>query len=105
MKVSLSNLQSEISALRVQLREAEKSLSLIPKMEGNDVFHKVIPKGIRKCKSEFSDLESLLEETVKEFQKTADLFGENGKMIQPDQFFQNVSAFMESFQVTCFFLS
>jgi hypothetical protein len=127
----MSNVSSEMGELRKGLQEAENHLKTIQPIEGiQDVFHKVVPisscfthhtqdslfvyylyflnfshKGIKKCRQQFEDLEKLFEETQSEYQKTADLFGENGKVMAPEQFFQTISQFMDSIEVSHYRIS
>jgi len=98
--VSLSSLQGDISDLRKKLAEAELALQNIPKMEGGtDLFHKIVPRGIKKCKEEFLELEKSFEDAVKEYHKTAEVYGESVQL-QPEQFFEYISQFMDIFNAT-----
>jgi len=99
--VSLSTVTSEIADLKKRLTETENSLKSIPKIEGNeDIFHKVMPKAIKKCRVHYEQLEKLFEEAEKEFQKTANMFGENGKVVKSEEFFETVVQFLDLWQKT-----
>jgi len=92
---------SEVSELKRGLKEAEDSLKAVPKMERvEDVFHRIIPKCIKRSSVQIEQMEELLNEAIKEFQKTADLYGENGKIVDPEQFFRTISQFMDLIQKT-----
>jgi len=94
-RVALSILSADVTKLRKGLAEAENDLKLIPKMEGvDDVFHKVVPRGIKKCRAQFENLESDFTEAVNEYEKTAELYGESPKVMAPEQFFENISTFI-----------
>lgn len=97
--MSLQTLQAELSNLKKKLVEAENDLKTISKLEGIDIFSTIVPKRVKRCRAEFEDFEKLFEETSKEYRKTAELFGENPTVMQPEQFFDTLSQFIFMFQV------
>mmetsp|Transcript_26457 Transcript_26457/g.37250 ORF Transcript_26457/g.37250 Transcript_26457/m.37250 type:complete len:1253 (+) Transcript_26457:69-3827(+) len=99
-KVNWSNTMSELAELKKNLKQVEADIKQIPKMEGvDDVFHKLMPKSIRKCAIEFDSLEDLMNEAQKDFESTAEAFGE-AKQIPPEQFFESLSQFVQLFDKT-----
>jgi len=76
-------------------------LDSIPKLgSSGDTFHIIMPRAIKRCKLEFSDLERLYDEAVKEYTKTAELYGEAANIMSPDQFFDYVQQFIQLLQDT-----
>ena len=99
--VSLQAITQDLTNLGNKLSQIEKNIKLIPKIEGveRDAFHAIIPDAITHCRQEYEKIQALFEDTIHEFQKTAELFGENSKIIQPEHFFVNISQFISLFQV------
>lgn len=58
----------------------------------------MLQKSIRKYAIEFDSLEDLMNEAQKEFESTAEAFGE-AKQIPPEQFFENLNQFVQLFDV------
>lgn len=54
---------------------------------------------IKRDRLVFDELQDLLENVEFEFKKTAELFGENPQILQPDQLFEPVIQFTELFTV------
>eukprot|EP01118_Nematostelium_gracile_P000692 TRINITY_DN10726_c0_g2_i1.p1 TRINITY_DN10726_c0_g2~~TRINITY_DN10726_c0_g2_i1.p1 ORF type:complete len:329 (-),score=131.06 TRINITY_DN10726_c0_g2_i1:25-1011(-) len=99
-RVSLSSLKSEIAKLKKELNEVEGDMKSIKKVEGvDDVFHKVMPRGIKRCKKEYESLEKSLEEAIKEYEQTAEAYCENPKIMEPEVFFETMCQFVEQLGV------
>lgn len=82
------------------LADAENDLKAVQKIEGlQDVFQTVMPKALKKCKSQFEYLEKSFNDAVSEYEKTAELYAENPKIMQPEQFFDTVGIFILAVQV------
>eukprot|EP01119_Soliformovum_irregulare_P002332 TRINITY_DN1260_c2_g1_i1.p1 TRINITY_DN1260_c2_g1~~TRINITY_DN1260_c2_g1_i1.p1 ORF type:complete len:740 (-),score=348.98 TRINITY_DN1260_c2_g1_i1:24-1922(-) len=100
-RVPLSNLQSEMATFKKELIDAEKDVESVPKVPNiPDTFQTTMPRALKACREEFEYLDVLFEEAQQEYQKTAELWGENGKQMQPEQFFEMMAEFITLFQKT-----
>ncbi|XP_032228211.1 disheveled-associated activator of morphogenesis 1-A [Nematostella vectensis] len=99
-KVNLAELESEIVALRKELKEVEKELDFQTRKREKipgDKFVDVIGSFVKVAQFSCCEVEEAWEELKQKFFKAVKLFGEDPKNLSSDQFFGIFNVFLVSF--------
>ncbi|XP_049621280.1 disheveled-associated activator of morphogenesis 2 [Suncus etruscus] len=98
-KVNLSELEKEVSNLKMGLRAVEMELEYqkCQLREPNDKFVPVMSDFITVSSFSFSELEDQLTEARNKFSQALLHFGEHDSKMQPDEFFGIFDTFLQSF--------
>ncbi|XP_060843186.1 disheveled-associated activator of morphogenesis 1 isoform X1 [Rhopalosiphum padi] len=95
-KVSLAELEKDMSQLRNNLKEVEREIEfqrVQPAVPG-DMFLPVMKEFLTTATCKFSELEDLFQDMKTRFDRAVRLFGEDNSTIQPDDFFAIFDSFL-----------
>ncbi|KAL5235210.1 hypothetical protein ACI65C_002620 [Semiaphis heraclei] len=95
-KVSLAELEKDMSQLRNNLKEVEREIEfqrVQPAVPG-DMFLPVMKEFLTTATCRFSELEDLFQDMKTRFDRAVRLFGEDNSTIQPDDFFAIFDSFL-----------
>ncbi|XP_050057795.1 disheveled-associated activator of morphogenesis 1-like isoform X3 [Aphis gossypii] len=95
-KVSLAELEKDMSQLRNNLKEVEREIEfqrVQPAVPG-DMFLPVMKEFLTTVTCKFSELEDLFQDMKTRFDRTVRFFGEDNSTIQPDDFFGIFDSFL-----------
>ncbi|VVC32460.1 Diaphanous autoregulatory (DAD) domain,Formin, GTPase-binding domain,Armadillo-like helical,Formin, FH3 [Cinara cedri] len=95
-KVSLAELEKDMSQLRNNLKEVEREIEfqrVQPAVPG-DMFLPVMKEFLTAATCKFSELEDLFQDMKTRFDRAVRLFGEDNSTIQPDDFFAVFDSFL-----------
>lgn len=96
-KVSLGELEKDMAALRLGLKQVEREVefhrSQTSSMAG-DLFLPVMKEFLSSATCKFSELEDLFQDMKTRFDRAVRLFGEDDTSIQPDEFFGMFDSFL-----------
>ncbi|XP_035380121.1 LOW QUALITY PROTEIN: disheveled-associated activator of morphogenesis 1b [Electrophorus electricus] len=98
-KVNMTELEKEIANLRSGLKSVESELDFQKKrpQETGDKFVSVVSQFVTLASFSFSDVEDSLNEAKELFVKVVRHFGEDGRKMQPDEFFGIFDQFLQAF--------
>ncbi|KAL0266624.1 UNVERIFIED_CONTAM: hypothetical protein PYX00_009117 [Menopon gallinae] len=103
-KVSLGELEKDMSSLRLGLKEVEREVEFHRSQNGNSIsellpvdrFLPVMKEFLSYATCKFSELEDLFQDMKTRFDRAVRLFGEDNTSIQPDDFFGIFDAFLSA---------
>ncbi|XP_075233363.1 disheveled-associated activator of morphogenesis-like protein isoform X2 [Lycorma delicatula] len=98
-KVSLGELEKDMSQLRNNLKEVERELEFhrVQPVANGDRFLPVMKEFLSVATCRFSELEDLFQDMKTRFDRAVRLFGEDNSTIQPDDFFGIFDTFLTAF--------